>query len=187
MHPTQFQYVRAALLDQIAGHDMHTTLILVTGLSGSGKTTWCARLAEEATARGLRVAGLLCPAVFTAEGKAAIDVVDLITGERRRLADLRGVETHLPTVGEWQFYPEVIAWANHALRDLPNPDLLIIDELGPLEFKHHDGFLTALSLLDARHHRAACVVVRHSLLSQARARWPWHGSVIDLTPDAKQA
>ncbi len=176
-----------SLLDQIAGHDMRTVLILVTGLTGSGKTTWCARLADEAAARGLRVAGLLSPAVFVAGGKAAIDVVDLVTGERHRLADLRGGGAHLLTVGQWQFYPEVIAWANRALRDLPDPDLLIIDELGPLEFGRHNGFLAALALLDARHHRAACVVVRHSLLSQARARWPWHGPVINLSPDAERA
>ncbi|MGB4675600.1 MAG: nucleoside-triphosphatase, partial [Aggregatilineales bacterium] len=64
---------------------------LVTGDSGAGKTTWCRSLVEAARQRGLRVAGLLSPPVFEQGVKTGIDLLDLTTGERRRLAARRPV------------------------------------------------------------------------------------------------
>ena len=51
-------------------------------------------------------------------------------------------------------------------------DLLIIDELGPLEFDRGEGLLAGFDANDSRQFKASLTVVRTSLLEKARDRWP---------------
>jgi iron complex transport system ATP-binding protein len=152
-------------------------LFLVTGLSGMGKTTWCGQLIGLARARGLRVAGIWSPAVVENGRKTGIDMVDLHTNERRRLANLRGKEETAVATIQWAFDPTVITWGNQVLSNLPPADLIVIDELGPLEFVRGEGLLAGLQVLDAGAYGVAVVVIRPSLLPDAQARWP-HAQVI---------
>ncbi len=161
-------------LAHIFAESEHTPqLILVTGFSGSGKSTWCAELDGQARQQGLTVRGLLSPAVFVDGRKVGIDMVDLSSGERRRLANLRGEASTGLITTQWKFDPEVVEWGNHILGDLPPSDLLVIDELGPLEFIRDEGLLEGLRLIDDRKFKVACVVVRPSLLADAQQRWPF--------------
>ena len=49
--------------------------------------------------------------------------------------------------------------------------LLIIDELGPLEFHRNQGFVSAFRAI-AQHPGPAVIVVRESLLTEALQLWP---------------
>ncbi len=110
-------------------------LILVTGLSGAGKTTWCQQLAKLAVNKDLTIGGILSPGIYQDEKKIGIGVLDLQSGEKRQLASLREKDKSSLSTPRWSFYPEVVGWADQILQDLSTPvDLLIIDELGPLEF-----------------------------------------------------
>jgi iron complex transport system ATP-binding protein len=160
--------------------DYTPQLVLVTGLSGMGKTTWCAQLVKHAREKGLTVRGVLSPAVFEDGRKLAIDLIDLGTNERRRLAELRAGRAAKLVTTQWQFDPEVMAWGDRVLRDISASDLLIIDELGPLEFLRQEGLMEGLRLIDDRRYKVACVVVRSSLLPNALQRWP-HGQVVSGT------
>ncbi|HOA24914.1 MAG TPA: nucleoside-triphosphatase [Aggregatilineales bacterium] len=145
---------------------------LVTGDSGAGKTTWCRSLVEAARQRGLRVAGLLSPPVFEQGVKTGIDLLDLTTGERRRLAARRPVPDPDAAVRKWLFDDAVVDWANAVLRRVEACDVLLLDELGPLELLHNTGFVAALDLLESDRYRAGVVVVRPTLLAEAARRWP---------------
>jgi iron complex transport system ATP-binding protein len=147
-------------------------LILVTGLSGAGKTTWCTRLVELAREKGLSVSGVLSPSIFRENHKVGIQIVDLHTGEGRQLARLR--EESAVTVGtpRWAFNDEVVAWANRVLARSERTDLLVMDELGPVEFLQEKGLTAGLALLDSGKYKVACVVIRSSLLPNALQRWP---------------
>src|SRR5690606_13436147 len=68
------------------------SLLLIAGPSGTGKTSWCAAATRLARAHALPVSGLLSPAVMDGLHKRAIDLLDLNTGERRRLAQRCGEE-----------------------------------------------------------------------------------------------
>jgi nucleoside-triphosphatase len=153
------------------GRSKNRQLFLLTGVSGAGKTTWCLQLAQEAAARGWKVGGLCSPALFEGGRKTGIELVDLHTFARRRLA----VRKPQPVAGEpsleWKFDEEVLAWGNSLLLRGDN-ELLILDELGPLEFDHGIGFQNAFAVLDEAHYNLACVVVRPSLLLRAQDRWP---------------
>jgi hypothetical protein len=145
-------------------------LTIISGPSGAGKTTWCQNAAIQAHAAVLPVAGLISPAIFERGEKVGIAVVDLKSGERRVLATRRPPEREGGCV--WRFHPDAILWANHCLQAVRARDILFVDELGPLELLHGQGFQQGLILIDAGFYSQAFVVVRPSLLPVARSRWP---------------
>lgn len=148
-------------------------LTIVCGPSGSGKTTYCSQYVERARCARLAVAGIL-------------EVNEPADGERRRLLarDLRtGMAMLLaelvPPIGDslrsgrWWFHVATIAWANQVLRGSCPCDVLVVDELGPLELRRGAGLVEALRVLDKREYGEALVTVRPSLLPILTARWPW--------------
>jgi nucleoside-triphosphatase THEP1 len=156
-------------------------LIVVTGEIGAGKTTWCSALIARARASGGRIAGLLSPGVFVDGQKVAIDLLDLASGQRRRLAERLAIPDPTSPTPRWRFDAETLAWGDAVLRAVEACDLLVIDELGPLELVHGQGWRSAVPLLERRQYRAACVVVRRSLLSLIAAAFP-EAKVIALDP-----
>ena len=160
-------------------------LLILTGNKGAGKTTWCLELIAEAYQRRFRVSGVVSPAVMDGGQKVGIDLMDAYTGERRRLALFREegspknrLEKGLSTM-DWIFDPSVAAWGNQILKGLVASDLLVVDELGPLEFLEGKGLTAGLKCIDDRRYQMACVVIRPRLLANAVERWPW-GKVLKI-------
>ncbi len=155
-------------------------LTLVTGRSGSGKTRWCLRQAAQAQARGARVVGLASPSVLAKGAKIGIDLLALDTQERRRLAR---PNPDGPSGGHqtchWQLDPQVLAWGDGVLARVTGGDLLVVDELGVLEFERGAGLLAGLRLVDHSGCSRVLVTVRPALLVAALRRWPW-AQVLDL-------
>ena len=89
-------------------------LTLLTAPSGSGKTTSCAEIASLVKGVGLSVGGILCPAVFEGGKKIGIDLLNVASGERRRLG-LRTYNKGETTIGCWQMDESVLAWGNEIL------------------------------------------------------------------------
>ena len=156
-------------------------LYLLLGTSGSGKTSWCLDLVNQVSRSGLKVGGLLSPAIFAGDQKIGIDLLDLTTQEKRRLASRppNQGENELCT-GAWCLDQATLAWGNQCLQKQPEPDILILDEIGPLEFTQKKGLLTGLDLVDSGSYRMAIVTIRPSLLEKAQQRWP-HSQVIEIT------
>ena len=154
-------------------------LLILTGRSGTGKSSLCALLANRARDAGLSTGGLISPPVFSNGRKIAIDLIDQLSGESRRLAARRTTGAPGLTTDHWSFDPTALAWGNQCLLDLPPCDLFFLDELGPLEFRRGEGLLAGLALLDRRRGGRSVVVIRPELLTEASARWPW-GRVVDL-------
>ncbi len=167
--------------------DTPKLLVLITGESEAGKTTWCRALIDRALARGLQPRGLISPAVFDSVSKIAIDLVDIASRERKRLAERRPADqspaVYARGTHNWLFNDPVLAWGNAVLLNLPPSDLLILDELGPLELLENDGLTSGLKLIDEGQYRLACVVIRPSLLATALERWPW-AKVLNITRSA---
>ena len=153
--------------------DLKATLYLLTGPIGAGKTTFCRQLAESARSRGWQVAGLLSPAWIEADQKTGILLEDLESGEQRRLAFSTPSPQSDLRVGKWYFDTQVLAWGQQILSNCPACDLLIVDELGPLEFNNGQGLSAAFELLSAGQYRVGYVVIRPTLIENACKRWPW--------------
>ncbi|MFZ2097416.1 MAG: nucleoside-triphosphatase [Anaerolineales bacterium] len=155
-------------------------LILVTGERGSGKTAWCLELIRQARSAGVEPVGLVSPAVFEDGVKIAIDLIYITTGERRRLAAKRDYASACSLVQStglanlhWLFDTTVLAWGNQILEGLQHGELLILDELGPLELLENIGLTAGIEQINQRRFNLSCVVVRPALLENALERWPW--------------
>ncbi|HSQ16763.1 MAG TPA: nucleoside-triphosphatase [Anaerolineales bacterium] len=147
-------------------------LWMVSGEREVGKSTFCRALAAHARQFGWDVAGLFCPAVFEGGQKTGILAEAVRTGEARLLAS-----THRRTpadlrLGQWYFDHGVLDWGDQVIASSPPCDLLIIDELGPLELVHQAGWWSALGILGSSPYQVGLVVVRPELQLQVYQRLP---------------
>jgi nucleoside-triphosphatase len=163
----------ALLLARRCLQEIPPGLWIISGARGAGKTSWCTALVDQARQIGLSVSGILCPAVFADGQKIGIDLVEIRNGKRYRLGMRRNEDSGEGTyVGCWRFDEQVLAWGNRILQELDPSDLVIIDELGPLELQDNNGLLAGLNILDEHIYRTAFVVIRPELLGLAQTRWP---------------
>ena len=95
-------------------------------------------------------------------------VADLNTGDAPQM----GLHTR-----RWRFSTDALEWCNKILKAAVPCDLLVIDELGPLEFERGEGLLAAFEAVDSRQFETCLVVVRPSLVEKARRRWPDAGAI----------
>lgn len=148
-------------------------IVIITGTSGQGKTHLCQALVRLVKVQGLAVKGILSPAVFTAGDKTAILVENASSGEKLELARLRRetMQGEIQT-GHWTFNPDSMAWGSRILAEAGECDVLVVDELGPLEFLQQKGWAEGIQAINRRQFRLGAVVVRPALLEQALALWP---------------
>jgi nucleoside-triphosphatase THEP1 len=143
-------------------------IAILTGASGTGKTTTCGRLLDHARDLGLDCAGILSPARVDGGAKVGIDVVDVRTEERRRLAEVDELPARL-RLGPYRFDDEAVAWGAARLGVACPCDILFVDEIGPLEMDRGEGWVNALDILRVGHYSLAVAVVRGSLVDPVRA------------------
>ena len=166
---------------------MTARLVLLTAPSGVGKTTACRRLAACARENGLCVAGLLTLPAWQADGrKHALWLHSLADGQARLLAHVTAPA--LATLGMWRFLPTTLAWGREVLHTLPPADVVIVDEIGPLELVHRRGLLGVAAALQRARPRLAVVTVRPQLAEALAARLqPFSPNVLTLTPTSRDA
>jgi len=160
---------------------LYPLLLLVTGSQGAGKTTFCARLVAAAREAGWKTAGLLSHPVFEGHLRTGIDSEDLRSGDIQRIA----VRSDRPSPGSkhWKFSSAALDWGNQVLAASTPCDLLVVDELGPLEFERGEGWQAGILAVDSKQYAIAIVVVRAEMLGEVLVRWPDANLVEIDTPD----
>jgi len=157
--------------------------LLLTGPSGSGKSTLCRRVLDVARRRGIGVGGVVAE-VRATDGVVGLDAVDVASGERVGLADFDR-PTGGPVTGRWHFHPAAFETGLNWCRRVPAGDLLIVDEIGPLELAQGLGWAPVLPLVRA-HAGPVIAVVRPSLVEAfASAMGERVTTRIDVTPDSR--
>lgn len=138
-------------------------LLLLTGTTGAGKSTVCLRLAALCREQGHTPAGI----VTQSDGPRRY-LLDLASGEQQLLA-ADGEALAGPRWGRFSFCQEALDWGNEAVRRaVEGPaDLVLLDEVGPLELIAGAGFLPALERLLGSE-KAGLIVVRPALLESLR-------------------
>ncbi len=144
-------------------------LVALVGPPGCGKTTVCGQVADLARGRGLRVGGILSTGVpADPSGRRERLVVDLSTGRSRPLARRPPVNEG---AGRWHLDEAALAWgAEAARRGAAGADVLIVDELGPLELDEGRGWAECVGLLRDAACTLAVAVVREECLPALRNR-----------------
>ncbi len=161
----------------VTGNPDYSRLHLVCGERGSGKTQVCAGLAQLLSLYGEDLAGLISPGVFVDGRKVGIEAYDLRSQQRRRLAALRTEQDAAEVMTKaWTFDSASLAWGDEVLRSATPCGVLIVDELGPLEFEQRRGWTAGLDALDGGDYRMAVAAIRPELLETALQRWP--GAVV---------
>lgn len=146
--------------------------VIITGVSGAGKTTYCQQVIEAATAAGWRMAGILSLPRFQDGRKTGIFVVDLVSREKRLLASCLPDEIAGMRFGKWDFDTAVLDWGNDLLRNVPACDLLVVDEIGPLEFDCQQGWSSCFQAISIRVEGVTLATVRPSYLQKLQTIWP---------------
>jgi nucleoside-triphosphatase THEP1 len=160
-------------------------LVILSGEPGSGKTGLCCEAMRLARRRGLSVGGVVTLS-HEANGIATKLVHNVRTGEERPLARFVDV-TGDPLIEHWQFTDEAIAWGEQALCSAVPCDVLIVDELGPLELVYGRGWHAAIGVLQARRCRIALASVRPLLLTDLTGRLAsMVPEVLDVKPGTYQ-
>jgi nucleoside-triphosphatase THEP1 len=128
-----------------------------------GKSTVCQRLVALWRERGGVPAGLI-----TRTAGPERYLVDVASGEERLLA-AEGTALAGPRRGKFSFSQEALAWGNEVMQAAVGgpADLVLLDEVGPLEMVKGTGFLPALEILLGSG-KDALVVVRPALLEKVR-------------------
>jgi nucleoside-triphosphatase THEP1 len=152
---------------------MSGRILVVTGPRGVGKTTVCRKTVELAQAAGRSCAGLL---TMRAAGDRRY-VLDVSTGNHRELTATSGGVRQ----GRYVFDPQTLAWARDILTHALPCDLLVVDELGPLEIHRGEGWAEALDLLRSRSFGLALAVVRPELVEDVRPRLSSRAPVVTVT------
>lgn len=146
--------------------------LIISGISGAGKTRYCQQVIEAARAAGWQIAGILSPPRFEAGEKTGMFVIDLLSGEKRLLASCISGEICGLRFGKWDFDSAVLDWGNALLRNVPACDLLVVDEIGPLEFDCQQGWSSCFLVLANRQDGLTLATVRPSYLQKLQALWP---------------
>ncbi len=151
--------------DEVAAHRPLVTL--VTGERGAGKSTLCSAIAVRARIENRAVCGVVSIAVFDdSENKVGVDAIELTSHRRYTLARRDGT-----LIGSrWSCYSfsddaftRCVATTLESIDD--GAELLILDEIGPLELLAQKGFVPILRHLEcARLPRQTYIVVRPTLL-----------------------
>jgi nucleoside-triphosphatase THEP1 len=119
-----------------------------------------------AQSSGRDCAGILSLKLVENGETSGYEAMEIRTGEKRILA------THVPgstiVLGDWFFDPQTLAWGNGVLASTAPCDLLVVDEIGPLELELGNGWQQAVPVLNAGQYSLALVVIRPELLEKLR-------------------
>ena len=149
----------------------HRTVI-VTGDTGSGKTTLVGQTVERLRARDVPVAGILAPGFIKDGRRTGFDIVNLATGESTALArEQAGDAGPHARWSRFAFRPEGLDLGARALGPTAHSaDVIVVDEVGPFELSG-GGWAPALDRLSKDYRGTLVLAVRGSVVDAVRARW----------------
>lgn len=135
------------------------TSIILTGAPSVGKTTIVMDVAQKLKARGVRVGGVVSREVRTGNVRIGFEFIDLATNDRDVLASVTG---NGPRVGKYFVNLAGCRFAADRVKNaLINSDVIICDEVGPMELKSNEFIDTVKYLLKTD--KKAIVVIHQKL------------------------
>jgi len=143
-------------------------ICILTGPVHSGKTSLLLRVAADLEARGVVLGGYLSPAVREGGMPAGYDLFDL---QAKRTVPFirREGEEGWQRSGDHYFLPQGLAAAKDIIGRSGGADLLVVDEVGPLEMKGQ-GLWPVLAPVLARGHRRCLLVAREKVAAEIAVR-----------------
>ncbi len=146
-------------------------VIIITGNVQEGKTSFLVELIELLKKNKIKVDGFVARGVHDEHGRIGYDLEHLIDGERQvyiRNSPSKGWLQY----GKYYFNPKGEEFGRRILEsiNIDNNDLLVIDEIGPVELKGKGWSLDIERLLDTSR-MVQLWVVRRPLLKKVIRQW----------------
>lgn len=153
----------------VPGSNHH--IYLLSGPVQGGKTTYLADQIKRFKKQDLKVMGFLCPGSFSENRRTAFSLENIETGFRVPM----GSEKEVKGWGRYKrffFNPEAYYQGARWIREsiLKDPDLLVIDEVGPMELDG-GGWAEILEFLETKKTIEQLWVVREKLAMEVAQRW----------------
>ena len=152
-------------------------VIIVTGAIGIGKTTVCEKVVRIARSQGHSCGGVIARKARNED----IVIEDIQTGETRVLASTGGIYQG-PRTAKYSFNPEGIYFGIQAIERGTSSNILLVDELGPLELRGQ-GFARIMEQIAAGKVKNCIVVIRKELLSAFLPLLGTVTSIFEITGD----
>ena len=153
--------------------------IFITGLPGVGKTTLVLKVAEELKTHNLRIGGFITQEVREKGRRVGFKIKALDTGEEGILA---WVGSGYPRVGRYVVNLDDLnsVGVSAIRRALKNADLIIIDEIGAMEYKSREFAEAVEEVIKSEKPLLATVHRRYA------GRFKNFGTLYTLTPDNRE-
>jgi nucleoside-triphosphatase THEP1 len=166
---------------------MATSIIVLSGERGVGKSTACRETVALAQAKEYACGGIIT--LTRPDGE--LDVLDVSSDDARRLTLPPGAKPAIVQAivqGRFRFDPETLDWGNAALARGTSCQLLVVDELGPLELEQGGGWTKAFEVLHRGDFTLALVAVRPELVVKAQLRLRASATtVLTVTPEDRDS
>ena len=131
---------------------MCTLRIFLTGQPGIGKTTIIRLIARELERRGKKVGGMISSEIRDTRGRVGFQLEDISTHKIGILAHSQEKPRDAPTVGKYHVnlfdIKNIGATAIRNAVDIA--DVIIIDEIGPMELKSNEFVIVVESALASK-------------------------------------
>ena len=122
------------------------TIIVLTGAPGVGKTTAVIRVARALKERGVKVGGIVSRELRINNMRVGFEFIDLTTNDRSVLAS---ITENGPKVGKYFVNIAGCRFAAERLTNaVRNSDVIICDEIGPMEPKSKEFIDSVKNLLE---------------------------------------
>jgi nucleoside-triphosphatase len=159
------------------------TIIILTGAPGIGKSTAVLRTARALKDRGLNVGGIVSREQRSNNIRIGFEFIDLMTNDRNVLASIAGngpkIGKYFINLGGCRFAAERLSVA------VKNSDVIICDEIGPMELKSREFTDSVKKLLDVN--KKVIVVlhqkIHHPLTEQFKKK---SSLIIDLNLENRE-
>ena len=146
-------------------------VFIITGKTGSGKSSFLVKLLERLRRRKISVSGILAKGMWRNGQKLVYEIQNIQTGKTLPLAS-RGFIENWNKTGNFYFNPEAILFGNKILTDpgLIKKDLIVLDEIGPFELDDKI-WADSLSRLLFTSDCPIILVVRNKLIKKVIQKW----------------
>ena len=149
----------------------HFHIFVLTGPVQGGKTTLVSEKVSLLREKGVKVLGFLCPGSFSEGKRSAFSLEDLDTGRRIPMGDVNEQKGWVK-FRRFFFNPEAFIqgelWIKSCLKR--DPDLVVIDEVGPMELEG-DGWSKTLDTLAQNSSVTQLWIVRQQIVQEVLRKW----------------
>lgn len=140
---------------------------IITGKQNAGKSVLMMDIIAEVKQRGYPLCGLVSPGVYQDDLRIAIQVLDVGSGERTILAELKpGWDPGNPTK-KWKMNEEAVQWGAARLGSMdPAGKVFFLDEIGIYEILEKTGWQKGLEILQEKTYYRAFISVRKEVVPE---------------------